>query len=357
MSTIKAEVTTIHHIRPHPNADALEIGSVGGWQVCIRKGTYRDGDPVVYLESGTVIGPDVAEQLGIRNYLAEKTDIDGNRVLVIHRVKLRGEPSFGLVVTPEPGMQVGDDVAAHYGVRKYEPPVRLTTTDALPDDPRFPQYTNIENLRSYPDVLTEGEPVVVSEKVHGTNVRLAIIRGEDDAGQPNWFAMAGSRTLRRKAPSAEALRQNIYWFPWSLYPVKRLLEALATDRAQRQAILYGEVFGPGIQAYTYGQNRPGFRAFDLMVDGQYLAHGVFQALCDEHDVPTVPLVGIVPYRLETVKTLSEGPSLIGGTHGREGVVVKPLVERTHPAVGRVVLKYVSDTYLFGKAAEQDTTDI
>jgi hypothetical protein len=38
-------------------------------------------------------------------------------------------------------------------------------------------------------------------------------------------------------------------------------------------------------------------------------------------------------------------------------VVKPAIEREDPKLGRVILKYVGDHYLFGKAAEQDTTDI
>ncbi len=42
-------------------------------------------------------------------------------------------------------------------------------------------------------------------------------------------------------------------------------------------------------------------------------------------------------------------------HMREGVVVKPLHERTDPKLGRVVLKYVSDLYLFGE--KTDYTDV
>jgi hypothetical protein len=42
-------------------------------------------------------------------------------------------------------------------------------------------------------------------------------------------------------------------------------------------------------------------------------------------------------------------------HMREGVVVKPARERTDPKVGRVILKYVSDTYLFGD--KTDFTDV
>jgi len=32
----------------------------------------------------------------------------------------------------------------------------------------------------------------------------------------------------------------------------------------------------------------------------------------------------------------------------EGIVVQPLVERTHPEIGRVVLKLISDRYLLRK---------
>lgn len=115
MSTIRVEVTTIEDMRPHSNADALELATVGGWQVCVRKGVYHDGDPIVYFEQGTVLPQEVADGLNVAQYLKQRTDIDGNPVLVIHRVRLRGEPSFGLVVEPEPGMAVGQDVPTSMG--------------------------------------------------------------------------------------------------------------------------------------------------------------------------------------------------------------------------------------------------
>jgi len=38
-------------------------------------------------------------------------------------------------------------------------------------------------------------------------------------------------------------------------------------------------------------------------------------------------------------------------------VVKPVVERMHPKIGRVALKYIGDAYLFSKSAERDTHDV
>ncbi len=40
---------------------------------------------------------------------------------------------------------------------------------------------------------------------------------------------------------------------------------------------------------------------------------------------------------------------------REGVVVRPQSERHDPRMGRVILKYVSDSYLFG--TKSDYTDV
>jgi RNA ligase (TIGR02306 family) len=345
MSTIKVEVVPISDVRPHPNADALELATVGGWQMAVKKGAYRDGDPIVYFEQGTVLPVDVAEHLGVTRYLSEKTDIDGNRVLVVHRVKLRGEPSFGLVVTPEPSMILGQNVARYYRATKFMPPVKSTAGDAEVDHPLFARYTDIENLRSYPDILKPGETVVATEKLHGANCRVGVVRG------PLW--LAGSKTLRRKDPgSEEAAKANRYWYPLTLPPVRRLL--LAMLEGHEQVILFGEVYGKGIQNYQYGERGIAFRAFDLMVDGRYMDYAIFNALCVHYDVEMVPLAYLGPYSIEKMAELSSGPSLVGGEDGREGVVVRPAVERFNDKIGRVVLKYVGDEYLFKQ--KEDFTD-
>jgi RNA ligase (TIGR02306 family) len=352
MSSIKVEVTQIQNIRPHGNADSLDLATVGGWQMCVKKGAYRNGDPVVYFEQGTTIPRDVANRLGVTQYLSEKTDINGDRVLVIHRVKLRGEPSFGLVVSPEHGMECGSDVASFYGATKYHPPVRCKAGDADIDDLRFPAYTDLENMRSYPGIFEEGEKVVATEKIHGTNSRVGFV-----ANNETQILMAGSRRLRRKQPiSQDLFRHNIYWYPHSLPSVKALLDLL-WQLGHRQAALFGEIYGKGVQSYSYGQSSIAFRAFDLMLDGQYVDHEKFVMLCNQHGVETVPVIYQGTFSLSTIQAISDGDSMVGGQHGREGVVVKPIVERQDAKLGRVILKYVGDHYLFGKAAQQDTTDL
>jgi RNA ligase (TIGR02306 family) len=302
----------------------------------VPKGKHKEGDKVVYFPPDTVLPEEVSDRFGVTQYLSKGR---------IRCAKLRGEPSFGLVVESDADWQVGANVADAYGATKYEPPIRVTAGDAEVDHPLFVKYTDIENMRNFPNILVPGEPVVVTEKIHGTQCRVAMIEGE---------RMAGSKGLRRKEP--ESYVSSTYWYPWTLQPVQDLLHWLAADH--RQVILFGEVFGKKVQSLAYGQQGLAFRAFDLLVDGYYLDHEDFQALCQEHGVPMVPVLHEGSFSLQSVRYASGGKTTLmaDDPHIREGVVVKPFKERTHPAIGRVILKYVSDEYLFGAVVDDEVNE-
>lgn len=340
MSTLIVPVALIDQILPHPNADALEIAHVLGWQLVVRKGEYQVGNKVVYFPPDTVLPLELSERFGVTKYLSKQR---------IRCARLRGEPSFGLAVAPDDLLwEVGENVAEHYGAIKYEPPIRPTAGDSEKDHPLFVAYTDIENMRNFPTIFQDGEEVVLTEKIHGTSCRVGIVEGE-------W--MAGSKGLRRKRPAADAFERSTYWYPFALDGVRSLLEHLV--QRHRQVMLFGEIYGSGIQSLNYGlsNRRIGFRAFDLLADGKYLDWHDFTGLCAEHGVEMVPTVATLPFSLSEIKRYSEGDTLLiaDEPHMREGVVVKPTRERIDPKVGRVILKYVSDTYLFGD--KTDFTDL
>ncbi len=336
MSKLRVTVTPIERIERHPNADALELAHVLGWQLVVKKGAHQAGDLVVYFPPDTVLPEEVSDRFGVTKYLAKGR---------IRCARLRGEPSFGLAVKPDdPTWEVGRDVALHYGATKWEPPLRPSAGDADTPHPLFVEYTEIENLRNYPDLFAEGEEVEVTEKLHGTSCRVGLIEGVE---------MAGSHRLRRKRPAEEELHRNTYWYPWSIPGVRDLLGELGTSH--RQVILFGEVFGPGIQSLHYGlKNAIAFRAFDLMLDFRYVDADEFKALCDSHNIPRVPvLAGSLPFSLPTIRSLSGGPTSLmdKAAHIREGVVVRPVRERRDPKLGRVILKYLSDEYLLADKSD------
>ena len=45
-----ARVEEITNIQPIENADAIELASVKGWNVVIKKGEFKKGDKCVYFE-------------------------------------------------------------------------------------------------------------------------------------------------------------------------------------------------------------------------------------------------------------------------------------------------------------------
>jgi len=55
--------------------------------------------------------------------------------------------------------------------------------------------------------------------------------------------------------------------------------------------------------------------------------------------------------------MPEGNTTLADNHIREGVVVKPVVERIDPKIGRTALKYIGESYLFSRSAERDTHDV
>jgi RNA ligase (TIGR02306 family) len=304
---------------------------------------YRAGDLVTYVPVDSVLPDALADRLGVTKYLSKGR---------VRCARLRGEPSFGLIIDREnPAWPLGTDVREHYGIEKFIPPVKLSAGDSETPHALFVSYTEIENMRNFPAIFQPGEPVIATEKIHGTNARVGLVI---ENGEP--IEMAGSKQIRRKRPAD--LGGDLYWFPWTVPGVRELLrEVTLGPGGARLAILFGEVFGR-VQSLRYGlPNGIGFRAFDLLIDGKYVDSQAFADLCQRFNIEQVPHVYAGPFDLEKIRELSDGPSLVAGANNiREGVVVKPAVERIDPKIGRVILKYVGDTYLFGDAIS-DTEDV
>jgi len=391
-------VVTLSNVREHPNASLLGLADVLGYQMAIplvedangnlvrkfvrgkldEKGRrvpadaatpaddtveirysfrYKDGDVCVYFPADTLIPAEWADKFGVRQLLKGK---EQNRV---GKIKLRGEPSFGLVVDIPPeraDWKVGDNVADYYGCRKYEPPIRVGCGDAAPYDteidPFFDKFTDVQNGRIETGVFQDGEEVIYTEKLHGSNCRLAMIRG---------VAVAGSMEIRRKRPVRKAsdgqettssfedeeMKRSTYWFPWTLLGVRRLLESshpaeYSADPQNMNTILYGEVYGGSIQSLDYGIPKGkglGFRAFGLRVNGKFLDWDDFVRICGRHGVETVPVLWRGPFSMAKAKELADGKAAMAG-HLREGTVVYPVKERDNPKVGRAILKFVGTEY-------------
>ena len=336
-------------VEPHPDADRLELATVGDYKCVVAKGAFRDGELAAYIPEASIVPDDVIAELGLEGRLSGG---DKNRVKA---VKLRGVVSQGLVY-PVTGkrlqawiddgfdLSAGDDVTEVLGLEKYEPPIPAKMQGkwkaASPTGPymgRLVRY-DIENVKKHSRVFEDGEPVVMTEKLHGTSKGLAkrgvVLDLDDNKG--NLYVDA-----------FHALRSDLW----------RMVDMLCGSPSDEPVHVFGEIYGSGVQDLAYGTKRPEFRVFDIRVgtpmEGFWLPRHALEALVDNTDaVQAVPVVYRGPFSKDVLAEHTNGKTTLGGSHIREGVVVEPVVPRGHPNLGRVILKSVSDAYLLRKGGTE-----
>lgn len=351
MSKTIVSVERINSVKPHPNADRLDVVQVLGFQVITQKGNFDEGDLAVYFPPDILIPPDVAEEMGVSKFLKHAIfpgDTDKTQCRV-GSARIRNLPSHGFCVLAsecsipvKAGTVIGKDVTCYYGAYKYEPPVRLGAGDMLPELPGFHRYTDIENIGRYPHAITAGEQVIISEKIHGTNCRLGLVREDGE-----FVFCAGSHNQRRKQG------RSLYW-EFMDENMLNLLTDLCDEK--HDVIVFGEIFGPGIQDLDYGQAQHAFRVFDISINGEYMQFGDMLRATDNHKIQTVPILYIGPFSQDAVDWQTYGDTVFESVKskfkGREGCVIRPIKEQHSDVLGgRLILKSVSADYRDRKGAE------
>lgn len=329
MSIFKVEVVKISSVNPHPNADRLDIAMVENmaYQVITAKGNFKIGDLAFYFPIDSVIPERFIDEFGIRNYYSKK----------LRAAKLRGIFSEGLLIPVGDNEQVnvGDDYTEYFGVTKYEYPIPRGMSGEMESHIGHYKFPSPENLKRYKDVLIEGEEVVVTEKLHGTNFTVLVdVDGIIKIGSHNYFWK-----------NSEANKTLVY--------IRAYNENEALHKLPPSTQVFGEIYG--VQDIKYGLNNGKIQIalFAVRRHGKFLNYSDFVDFCEEFNLPRVPLLYIGAYSWQAVSQFNNADSVTSPTCMMEGVVVQPIVERTHPEIGRVVLKLISDRYLL----RQDGTEL
>ena len=355
-------------IHPHENADNLEIAQIFGYCCIVRRGQYRTGDRAVYIPEASIVPRALLEEMGLLDKLhgAEK-----NRVKA---VKLRGVLSQGLLYAAPKGIvsipggasrsfDLGENAADFLGIKKYEPEIPTGMAGELTNLGAniLPRY-DIENIKNYPTLFEEGEPVCVTEKIHGTFCGVGLMPFEHKDLIHGRVAVFG------KTPGAsglafkdnEANKNNLYLKMVKKYGIdKILLDNFA--HSDEPVFIMGEIFGAKVQDLHYGFRRPVFRAFDFAVGFSNKIRYTPVALSFSPvlaSIPRVPKLYSGPFIMEKILELTSGPETVSSQDAedkegdivvaqniREGVVIRPQTERFSPKIGRVILKSVSEQYL------------
>ncbi|MEU3839958.1 RNA ligase (ATP) [Streptomyces sp. NPDC028635] len=354
MSTLRvtAEVLTVH---PHPDADALELAQVGLYRAVVAKGAYRTGEAAVYIPEQAVLPAGLVEELGLTGRLA------GGAANRVKAVRLRGELSQGIVCRPKAlaGVDLaraakdGTDFAELLGITKWVPPVPPTMNGEVESAPELLPWVDIENIQRYPDVFAPGEPVVLTEKLHGTACLVTHVADEERVYVSSKGFGAKSLALKEDA-------RNLYWRAVRAHGVAEAAARLARRLGARRVGIFGEVYGEGVQDLSYGADGRrdqalGYAVFDVSAEIDGAVRWLDPAGLLDGELPLVPRLYEGPFAIERVLEWASGRETVSGKglHLREGVVVRPARERYSPVTGgRAIAKAVSPAYLTRKGGTE-----
>jgi RNA ligase (TIGR02306 family) len=367
MSAFAVTIKRIRAIEKHPSADAIELCVIDGYRSIVKKGEYRAGDLVAYIPEASILPEWLLKRMGFWD--AEKNigklhGKEGNRVRAI---KLRGELSQGICYPVIDGEITGelyslsaaedDDVTWFLGITKWEPPIPVGMAgEVFNAGQHLTVAFDVENWKSYPDILQDGEEVIFTEKLHGTFCGITVLpraeSHEEAFGEHNniliWSKGLGAQGLVFK--NNERNTGNLY-----VRATRMLTECLRDVNPRVPMHLMGEVFGPGVQDLPYG-NQIGFRLF-AVADGYrgdlvYCDFETVEDVASSFAIETVPVLYRGPYSEAEMRKHTDGKTTLCGGHIREGIVMVPAKERWDSRIGRVCLKSVSADYLTRKGGTE-----
>lgn len=331
--TVKNKVATIERVlavNPIPGADAIEVASVLGWKVVVKKGQFKPGDWCVYIAIDSIVNKDLPQYKFL-----EKVNYR------IRTVRLRGQISQGLCLPlSDFGLEgrgdIGDDVSAIVGAEHYEAPLPPelagNAKGFLPD---FLKRTDEINLKGLPALLTEfeGKGVYITTKYDGTSSTYYTRDGQ--------FGFCG-RNVEFKEDTVNTFSRIV-----EKYDIKNKMLKLGFNIA-----IQGEVVGPGIQGNNLGLKEHELVLFSLFnIDKhEYLGHHDLLDVARALDIRTAETIYSGPFKF-TIADLQKIANELKYPNGKpaEGIVIRPIVQEYSPLLGgHLSAKIISETFDMAK---------
>jgi len=313
-----ATIRKVFDIQPIENADNIEVATVDGWKVVVKKGEFEKGDLGVFFEIDSFLP--IEDRYEFLKKSSYKTMTDGTEGFRLKTVKLRKQISQGLLLPlnlfPEIKPSLGEDVTEQLNIKKYEPPIPACLSGVIKG--RFPSFIQktdqerIQNLPLYFETLKEME-FEESEKLNGSSATYYVKDGE--------FGVC-SRNLELKESET-----NTLWQVAKKIEIKESLEKL-----KRNIAIQGELVGEGINKNTLKLMGHHFYIFDIFdIDNhRYLTPGERYKLIgrmNSDQLKQVPIINIIKIfeiydSMEKMLEYADRKSVISPNVSREGIVFK-----------------------------------
>ena len=294
-----ATIRTIDSINPIEGADAIEVATVNGWEVVVKKGEFTPGEDVVYLEIDSWVPHQLAPFLSKGKEPREFENIKGER---LRTVKLRGQVSQGLILPLTVlGEEYSDSNLTEFlGIVKWEKPLAANLAGVAKGN--FPTHlfpktdqNRVQNLsRQFPIKSHHGN-FEITEKLDGSSMTVYL--------HDQTFGVC-SRNLDLKETEG-----NSFW------EVARKLdiESKMLQHGDNLAI-QGELVGSGVQGnkYKFPDGKRDFFVFNVynIDEKRYLPPSECNTLVLNMGLNVVPVID--SYRDMSSTTIKDCVDMVNG---------------------------------------------
>lgn len=365
-----ATIQRIDKIEPIENKDKIVLATILGWTVIIQKDQFKVGDLCVYIESDSIL-PEKPEF----EFLRKRCYSPKLGGFIIKSMKMAGVVSQGIVFSIGSILNkdqikeltkkdpIGQDVTEFLSIRKYDPELtqedednKRKTNPVIAWLAKFPIFKKllfpIRTKSKWPSFISKtdetrfqvlgnsileyiNEPYSVTEKLDGQSASYALYK--------NKFYVCSRNMLYFKKCN------NNYWQVAEKFDIKNKLKLLQ-KKFTFEAIIQGEIIGPGIQGNKYNLKGLDFYVYNIVPINikQYLSNNSVAQICYEIGLKSVPLVdnymnmndyvlegfdeSIKQYYLKVdnikLREYARGKSVLNPSMDREGVVIRSF--KSHP---------------------------
>ena len=278
-----ASIQKIKEINPIENADNIEVATILGWQVVVKKGEFKPGDYSVYFEIDSIL-PDEPRY----EFLKKSSWNSRYQKIRLKTIKLRGQISQGLVLPlssfPEINfseLSEGDDLTETLGVEKYEP-IIPASLNGIANKFTWPiSRTDEERIQSDPEGYLEAiknKPYYITVKLDGTSASYMLVKNENS--KIEFHACSRNYSIKYD-------ENNTIWQIAEKYEIEEKLKSYFISTGNMYAI-QGEIVGPGIQGNKLNLSEHRlyiFNIIDIETSEKYYKNGF-----SFWNIPFVPIV-------------------------------------------------------------------
>jgi len=339
-----ASIRKITDIQPIEGADFIQVATVDGWKVVVKRGEFNVGDLAVYLEIDSWVPHELAPFLSNGKEPRDYTGVKGER---LRTIKLRGQVSQGLLLNLDDDVVYGallgsndwfegQDHTEQLGIQKWEAPIPAQLAGKAKGN--FPTglipKTDQERIQNCFGSIQKRDGLFLTERFWNEELQEVQERDvvlPDDFQKPTYEVTlkldGSSMTIFRWEDVLRVCSRNLELTIDKENSdnsfVKMSLEI--GDLIPEGFAFQGELVGEGIQNNREGFKGHKFFVFDIfdIQKHEYLNPVDRRKLCETVGLEHVPVLGTdwnAPESVAAGLEMAEGPSI--NHKVREGLVWK-----------------------------------